>query len=144
MRSEFICPTDTYLSMEPTSCHCFNSGEDGEESSINFSCHSAELNDVDVDFLLSSFSLDSSDIPQLRHLSLKNNRLTRIPEQLKLFNRLNRVILSHNGIQTIPFGAFNFTATPLEYLSLANNLLIDIEPGAFQGKHFTVITQIVY
>lgn len=110
-----------------SSCHCFNN-EDDNDSLINFSCHSVDLNDFDASFILDSFGIN-----QLKHLSLKNNRLTRVPNQVKLFSRLNRVILSHNGIQTIPFGAFNFTETPLEYLSLANNLLVDIEPGAFQG-----------
>lgn len=127
--AEFICPTDTYLSMESSvsSCNCFNNeGED--ESLINFSCHSVDLNDFDAGFILDSFGIN-----QLKHLSLKNNRLTRVPDQVKLFSRLNRVILSHNGIQILPSGAFNFTETPLEYLSLANNLLQDIQPGAFQG-----------
>ena len=111
-----------------SSCHCFNNEGADDESLINFSCHSVDLNDFDAGFILDSFGID-----QLKHLSLKNNRLTRVPDQVKLFNRLNRVILSHNGIQTLPFGAFNFTETPLEYLSLANNLLDRIEPGAFQG-----------
>ena len=64
-----------------------------------------------------------------------NNKLTRVPDQIKSLPQLEIVYLHDNEITSIDAGAFNHPngTSPLFDLYLMNNQLTTISPGAFKG-----------
>ena len=71
----------------------------------------------------------------MSHIILTDNRLTRVPNQVKLFERLYVVHLQNNSIETVQSGAFMSTRGGKDRLNvyLTDNQIRLIEPGAFQG-----------
>ena len=69
-------------------------------------------------------------------LQLDNNDLTKVPDEIRLFNQLTSVELTGNKITSISSGAFDIqTESEAVKLYLDNNdALTEIKPGAFQGE----------
>lgn len=67
-------------------------------------------------------------------LGLGDNNLTRIPSQVVKFTEMDTVVIVDNQIESIQYGAFNFTGK-LSSLSLRNNSIRSIQAGAFQGNN---------
>ncbi len=72
----------------------------------------------------------------LQQLSLWQSRLTRIPGNVKSFEKLNYVNLFGNTIRSIQKDSLGFHPdVKVTFLILTNNVLDTIEPGAFQGSN---------
>lgn len=116
---------------------------------------------VKMDDMLENFDLQSKNSLKdysLRYLEIPDNRLTRIPLNILLFEdlehldltsnklekmqfsflpdlkRLDVLILANNRLHSLIKGAFKFTA-PLKLLNLRDNELSLIDPGSIQGMH---------
>ena len=109
---------------------CDDQSEDGSYPYLN--CWNKGLSDKTISQYLNAF-LKQPNVTGLKSLQLNSNKLTRVPEKIKMFVELKYVDLRHNSIHTIHSDAFDFTAT-LRYLELDHNQLTNIEPNAFQGK----------
>jgi hypothetical protein len=101
---------------------------------IEINCRAQSLNDSMMSDILSAILSDNNASP-VRVLDISENVLTIIPLEIPLFKRLANVDLSANQIDKIPRGAFNFDqAIERINITLNNNPLNIIQPGAFQGN----------
>jgi len=66
------------------------------------------------------------------------NQVTRVPDKIASFKALRNLWLNGNSISVIKSGAFSFSV-PVSFLSIPGNRMKVIEPGAFQGIHFTAL-----
>lgn len=94
-------------------------------------CFNLNLNDTKTSQILSAF-LSNPSISPLGAVTLNDNLLTKVPEELNRFPQLVFINLAGNNIRVIPTGAFKFTATA-DHVLLYENEISLIEPGAFQG-----------
>ncbi|XP_057374841.1 uncharacterized protein LOC130695807 isoform X2 [Daphnia carinata] len=91
-----------------------------------------QLGDHSVNKLVNSIASSPTGNETLQQLSLWENRLTRIPDNVSSFKRLSYVNLFGNAIRTIPKGSLAFSQdVRVAFLILSKNVLTDIEPGAF-------------
>ena len=103
-------------------------------SAYAIECSSKRMTDTSLTAILDNLNSLSDDArTYLSRLDLSNNRLTRIPENLNIFQNLKAVNFDYNGINTLFPGTFNFTAAQFREISLLGSKLKSIEPGAFQG-----------
>ena len=123
-----VCPPSA--SIEPCQCGFYD-----ETDRVDLFCTGRNLNDSEMSRILEAF-LDHPNVSALGKLSLSNNRLTKIPKQIRQFTQLDYVNLDYNEIASIKKGDFYFRKT-LKKLLLGGNWLTFIEPGAFQGLMFT-------
>lgn len=110
-------------------CICDDQTDDGSYPYLD--CWGKQLSDGTLKRYLNAF-LNQPNVTGLKLLELGDNKLTRVPDEIKRFLELEWVNLRQNSIHTIHSGAFNFIAR-LRYLNLEYNQLSKIEPGAFQG-----------
>lgn len=96
-----------------------------------FKLNSNQLDDRVVGLILDTIAASSGDT--LSFLSVNNNQLTRIPDQLAFFPRLSTFNAANNQINLITNGTLAFTAANVKAIYLPSNSLETIEPGAFQG-----------
>ena len=98
-------------------------------------CASRNLDDEEMSRILTAF-VKHSDPGRFRLLHLRENQLSRVPQEVRSFTQLTRVNLGNNKIQTIESDDFKFpsenTGHSLE-LWLNSNELKKIEPGALDG-----------
>jgi Leucine-rich repeat (LRR) protein len=93
------------------------------------------LGDLVVNDLLSSIASSPTGNDTLRQLSLWENKLTRIPDQISFFKKLSYVNLFDNPILSVPRGSLAFhPGIQVSFLILTRNALERIESDAFQGK----------
>ena len=71
----------------------------------------------------------------MTYLVLTANQLTKIPVEVKQFQKLKDIRFDENKIPTINYGTFDFSVEAPVRVYLINMSLSSIEPGAFQGKH---------
>ena len=90
-----------------------------------------QFDDLAADRVLRSFSTSSNSITVI---SLTNNKLTTIPNQLHIFTRLRYLSLEDNNIPIVANNSIVLSAAAVEALYLTNIQLSTIEPGALQGK----------
>ena len=119
----------------PCQCH---SGRDG---TINLDCANRALNDSETSEILKNLLLLINN-PEMNvfvtRIDLDNNKLTRVPGEIRHFHQLENVYLNFNQIVSIGQGAFNFTGSgSLTSLYLIGNRINKIEPGAFAGRKLT-------
>ena len=136
IEAQVRCPT--VLRILP--CQCSEDPFEGGGTS-QLRCYRLNVEDETLSDVLDVF-LTTPLLSPLTRLDAFRKRLTKIPEQLPRFPRLNSVQLYNNDIHHIPSGAFNFNAN-MFILNLRDNQLATIEPGAFQGNnafhHFKLI-----
>ena len=126
------CPSNREL-ISP--CTCENLGL-GSTGSIHLDCSSGNLDDKKASDIFNAF-LSYANVSLLTSLTLYNNSLTRIPEQIRLFPRLVRMSLSTNKFKSVERSVyFPQTVEFLEHLGLDYNQISTIEPGAFQSTVF--------
>jgi len=82
--------------------------------------------------MLSDF-LSASDVSPLSGILFTGGELTKVPEQIRLFEMLEHVHLENNRIRSIQSGAFKFSKH-FKGLWLDHNQIQRIDPGAFEGK----------
>ena len=100
---------------------------------------SCELDDNDVAQLLDEVA--SSPVSEtLAYLNLRDNAITRIPEQIGNFVKLSDVNLDYNQIHILEKESLQMKSARLKTLSLLNNDLHTIESGAFQGNIYLFFT----
>ena len=125
---QFICPSPTVLDQ----CTCDDSGD---TFTISITCNGLNIDDAKMSTILTAILSDSTASPTSA-LFLKDNILTKVPEEIPLFSQLMYVDLFNNQIETIASGAFRFANPTIGlvqiYLS-SNPLTGNIESGAFQG-----------
>ena len=73
----------------------------------------------------------------MRKIILSNNRLTKVPNEIRQLNHLFFVDLRFNEIGDIESGAFKFPDNKFGSVDLGNNQIYRIEADAFQGKKKT-------
>lgn len=94
--------------------------------------YEAILTDAAVSKILDWILLSSAD--SLEHLTLERNyHITKMPKQISSFKALNYLNMKKCNIRSIKSGELSFSV-PVKTLILLDNLIKDIEPGAFQGK----------
>jgi hypothetical protein len=71
----------------------------------------------------------------MTYLVLTANQLTKIPVEVKQFQKLKDIRFDENKIPTINYGTFDFSVEAPVRVYLINMSLSSIEPGAFQGNH---------
>jgi hypothetical protein len=125
---QLVCPPAQYY--RPCSCNSW-----GDDAAWLF-CFNLDLNDTKTSQILSAFISNQSGISPLGAVTLNNNKLTKVPDEIKFFPRLVYVNLAGNNIRTIQRGAFNFTSTA-DHVLLFENEISFIEPGAFQGIYYS-------
>ena len=119
----FQCPPSANLA--PCICMFYS----GTNTSALF-CAGYNLDDARVSYILNAFL--PPWIAPLTTISLHSNLLTRVPNQIRQFSKLDYVNLNSNLITAVTTGSFNI-AVPF-VLELTNNpSLTTIEEGAFQG-----------
>ena len=125
-----VCPPAT----DNVPCSCY---EWPQSSTIDIYCYNQNLSDSQVSDILDAFLTTPGVSSSVGSLDLRLNRLTRVPPQMKLFPQLKTVMLEGNFITSIESGAFNFAdaTNPIRYLTLGNNQLTTIAPGAFKGQY---------
>jgi hypothetical protein len=121
-RTAVVCPNPSDYSP----CECNDRGDE----TVILNCRGRQLNDSKVSDILDSF-ISTPGVSPLASLNLWQNKLTRGPKQVKLFNRLEHLDLEGNQIRTVESGAFK--SNQLLSVFLSDNQLVDIEPGAFEG-----------
>lgn len=92
--------------------------------------------DETIDRLLKWVLISSSNT--LQYITIEYFReMTKIPQQIPSFKALKYLQLQHNGISVIRSGSLHFSV-PVTFLSLQDNQIESIEPGAFKGMiiHF--------
>ena len=95
----------------------------------NLRLNSNQLSDSAVEVILGS--VDSS---ALAHLSLNNNRLTRVPDRVPSMARLERIFLSGNVLPSLSSGSLAFQAQQkILEVYLPSVSLSNIQVGAFEG-----------
>ena len=92
--SSLICPDAQIIAP----CKCERSRVDYETTSLF--CEGLNLDDAKASRILDSF-LRTPNVSPLSMVVLSKNQLTRVPDQLRLFNRLRSVDLSKNYIKSI-------------------------------------------
>lgn len=83
--------------------------------------------------ILDAFDVNSTLVSPLNRLSMTDNLLTKIPSQISQFVSLNEVYLYNNSISSIPSNSFNFNDKIVSALSLFENRINNIGPGALKG-----------
>jgi len=82
--------------------------------------------------VLQSFIKDGAG-GSVKRIDFDNNRLSRVPDEIRLFNQLEHIYLNFNQIQSIGYATFN--SSVIRALYLISNQINKIAPGAFQGKN---------
>lgn len=100
-----------------------------------------QLGDRVVNQILKSILKLSNNGTALKQLSLWENGLTAVPHHLPSFTKLNYVNLFGNRIQKLTKDAIRFNGK-VTFLILTNNHMKTIEPTAFQGIIYLMMTQI--
>ena len=126
------CPSG----IEP--CNCKYS-EDGV--TISISCDGVSLDDSQISNILKAILLSDTEENPITSLNFTNNKLTKVPVEIRQFRALATVDLSGNQITTVASGSFNLKpnvfkqsrAAGTGFISLSSNPLNSIESGAFQG-----------
>ena len=132
VNADVVCPSADVI--EPCNCTEYPNKPD-----IAFlECPSRNVNDLRASEILDAF-LTTPGVSPFVGFNLWGNRLTRVPDQTKLFDQLIYVFLNNgNSITSIELGTFNFpdAANPLQWLWLQDNQVTTIAPGAFKGLLF--------
>lgn len=132
-------------------CICENYGPDNN-GSVHLDCSNQLLDDKKTSDIFDAFLL-YADINLLVSLTLFNNSLTRVPEQIRLFPRLVRISLATNKLRTIERALyFPPTIEFMEHIGLdyqsekedTYNQISQIEPGAFQCESLSIIHASMY
>lgn len=97
------------------------------------SIHLEGFNEEEINNALDTFVL-SPLVDTIVTLDLSFNKLTNVPAQIKSFSQLQYIYLTSNTISTANKESLAFITPYLKELSLLENGLSNIEPGAFQGK----------
>ena len=102
---------------------------------IYLDCSAQNLGDFKMNDILKVF-LTTPDVSPVRAMRLDFNPLTRVPIQIKSFDKLVEVSINNNTIFSVVSGAFSFpnATNPLQNLSFHRTPLSTIAPGAFTGK----------
>ena len=122
---QLVCPPAQYY--RPCNCQSW-----GQDDVAWLFCFNLNLNDTKMSQILSSFLTNPSTSP-LGAVTLNNNLLTTVPEEIRHFPQLVYINLSGNNIRSISTGAFQFRATADRVLLFENEISV-IEPEAFQGE----------
>ena len=96
--SSTVCPVAEDIF--PCKCERSRVGD----GTVSLFCEGLNLDDVKASRILESF-LRTPDVSPLGMAVFSKNKLTRIPNQLRLFNRLRSVDFSRNVISSIEPGA---------------------------------------
>ena len=104
---------------------------------IELNCRDKNLNDSRISEILDSF-LSAPEVTSLVILNLGSNQLTRVPDQVRRFDRLESIYLEKNIINIVHSGAFVFPVESSNQqrveIRLNQNEISQVEPGAFQGN----------
>ncbi len=130
--SQETCPSD----IEPCTCQYSDDG-----ITISISCDGVSFDDSQIsDILKSVLDSDTEENP-VTTLNFTNNRMTKVPAEIRQFRALATIDLSGNQINIVARGSFNLKpnvaikhkAVDTGLISLNFNPLNNIESGAFQG-----------
>ena len=116
------CPTEELYS--PCKCH----DDVFDDLSLLLDCDQQSIDDQQMSEILNVFL-----IYPLRALRAEYNRLTKIPDEIKLFPKLQELYLYENDIQIITAGSLTFNS--VEKIVGLGTRVHTIEPGAFVGKN---------
>jgi len=131
--AKIICPDAKFIA--PCTCNAYGANvvmhaPMKENIFAAMNCAYKELDDATVSGILHAY-LSTPNASPLRYLALDNNKLTKIPEQIIYFTRLNYLLLNKNKIDSLTTGSLKFGDT-LWHLGLAENPLFDnLQPGVF-------------
>ena len=130
-----ICPPRDAIS--PCTCSEYSA----KTNTTTLYCNAMNLIDSQASAILDAY-LTTPNVSPVGVLYLSgNSQLARIPVQVKYFTTPAIAYLYSNSFTSIESGAFNFAddANPLLGLSLQQNELMTIAPGAFKGFHFSFL-----
>ena len=83
--------------------------------------------------MLRYFLSSSNVMSPLTGILLMGGELTKVPEEIRLFDKLEYVHLENNRIRSVQSGSFKFSKY-FKGLWLDNNQIQRVDPGAFEGN----------
>ena len=116
-----------------------------DDKFMELDCSFRDLNNSMISDVLDAFN--STMKRPLSRFNLSNNRLTQLPEQLRILDRLRFVNLGHNQIKVVRTGTFKSKSSKRHTeVFLNDNKIIKIEPNSFQGSTYFVRfnTRLIY
>ena len=142
------CTRSISLQIKPCVCKEVVRKRNNETSSSNtlqgtwLYCENRNLNDDEMSGILKKFLSSDMNRNWTRVIDLSHNQLTKMPEEIYQFKRLNKLSLVSNAITSISSRKVlnHDTGNPHQllytFISLNFNQLSHIEAGAFEGNHF--------
>jgi len=105
------------------------------------------LDDSQISNILKAILLSDTAENPIASLNFTNNKITKVPLEIRQFRALATIDLSGNQITTVASGSFNLNpnvfkqsrAVGTGLISLSSNPLNSIESGAFQGVIWSII-----
>ena len=120
------CPTAEQISP------CVCSEDFFDDGALWLNCDWQDLEDQAMSDILKVFLTGDENINPLRTLRLEHNKLTKIPDEIKLLPAVEEVYLWQNDIEIIAAGSLSFQ--DVEKIVGLGDKVKTIEPGAFVGK----------
>ena len=132
VKAQIVCPDRTAIAP----CNC-NDG--GDSKSVELECFGHDLTDAQMSSILETY-ISTPGVSPLAYLMLRANQLTKIPSQVAQLGQLDRIELNYNKITTVTAGSFILNSSPLKWIYLDNNLISEVQSGAFQGPFQTLFS----
>ncbi len=121
-------------------CKCVNFGLK-PNNTMALDCNSLNLNDKEASHILYNFIRNSGDFTLLRQVSFWRNRLTKIPQEIRLFPRLTEMNFGYNQIEIIRTADFNFTSPVVDNNELVRVYLSDNQINFIKPRLMSRIQQ---
>ena len=136
--AQFVCPKESDYNRL---CTCEENNE--YAGTITLTCRSGD--DKKISDILNTF-LWTAGVSPLSRLTLEQTEITRVPDQVKLFDQLKCVELVGNQIPIIHSRSFVNSRQGIRnedkfVVILKNNAIRRVEPSAFQGLFISMTLQ---
>ena len=113
-------------------CRCTETKKESK-SAIQLDCSNKNLTNPRASKILKNFLSDPPVIERVEELNFSQNRLTKVPDEIRHFHKSRLINLSKNKIRNVPTGAFNLSSDHAVQVLLNSNKIKNIKPNAFQG-----------
>lgn len=130
------CTPSISQQIQPCFCKEFFSSKNSTDVVIKGTwlyCTGLNLDDERMSSIFNKFLASEINRNYTRRIDMGYNELTKIPDEICQFNRLDEVIAIGNKITSITPCKFQNSTSPRR-LVISYNRIKSIDPGAFEGK----------